>query len=126
MTDGAALDITQSKKESLPAGEKMPLATALAKEAAPLYRELAPSERHELLQRAEEERKAYPEILRKWQETLTPEMIKEENAIRTRRRKLGLSKRKAIKLEGEPKKPLTGYMRWDTRDQLPTFWASRV
>ncbi|KAK4050575.1 hypothetical protein OIO90_005042 [Microbotryomycetes sp. JL221] len=106
-------DFVQSRKESLAPGEKLASVSAMTKEAAPLYRELAPSERHELAQRAEEDRRAYPQILKEWQATLTPEMIKQENAVRLKRRKLGLSKRRPIKLEGEPKKPLSGYMRFN-------------
>ncbi|KAK4052100.1 hypothetical protein OIV83_002394 [Microbotryomycetes sp. JL201] len=105
-------DFVKSRKDSLAPGEKLPTVTALTREAAPLYRDLPPSERHELMQRAEEERRAYPAILKEWQATLTPEMIKEENAVRLKRRRLGLSQKKPIKLEGEPKKPMSGYMRF--------------
>lgn len=37
-------------------------------------------------------------------------MIKEENAVRARRRKLGLSHKANLRLEGEPKKPVTAYI----------------
>ncbi|KAM0787960.1 hypothetical protein ACM66B_006164 [Microbotryomycetes sp. NB124-2] len=113
-------DFVKSRKDNLAPGEKLATVSALTKEAAPLYRDLAPSERHELMQRAEEERRAYPAILKEWQATLTPEMIKEENAVRLKRRRLGLSQKKPIKLEGEPKKPASGYMRFSNEVRAGT------
>lgn len=50
-------------------------------------------------------------MLEAWKKTLTPEMIREENKVRAQRRKLGLSRKKGLKLEGEPKRPVTGFFR---------------
>lgn len=85
--------------------------TQLAGEAAPLYKGLSPEEKAPLVEESQRQRAEYPAILEAWKQSLTPEMIKEENALRSRRRKAGLSTKKGIKLAGEPKKPLTGYMR---------------
>lgn len=38
-------------------------------------------------------------------------MIKEENAVRTRRRKLGLSRKANLRVEGQPKKAVTAFLR---------------
>lgn len=80
-------------------------AVKLAQEAAILYRELAPSERQELERRSQEAKAAYPAIYASWKATLTPEMIKEENSIRKVRKASGLSHKKPLRLEGEPKRP---------------------
>lgn len=91
----------------------MPTATEVAKDAAPAYRSLAPSERQELNEQAQKARDAYPALLEAWKQTLTPQMIREENLIRMNRRKAGKKGRKSvlIKIEGEPKRPASGYMR---------------
>ncbi|GAA5851048.1 hypothetical protein JCM8547_009163 [Rhodosporidiobolus lusitaniae] len=82
----------------------------LTKEAQPVYRSLPEAERAALQARYDEQRREYPAILEAWQATLTPEMIKEENLVRARRRKLGLSTRKGLKLPLEPKRPLTPFI----------------
>lgn len=116
----------QQRKEDLAQGEKLPTVTELTKEAAPLYRELAPSERQDLNEEAQRAREAYPAILAAWTASLTPEMIREENKVRLQRRrqgKKGISTLR-IKLEGEPKRPASGYMRYVTvahADRPPLF-----
>lgn len=83
----------------------------ITQEAAPRYNALSTYEKEQLLSRVAEEREQYPALLKAWMDTLTPEMIKDENLLRYRRRKAGLSNRKNLKLAGEPKSPLTPYMR---------------
>ena len=85
---------------------------SLTREAAPQYHALGAEERAQLLMRVQEAREAYPATLKAWKDSLTPEMIKEENLVRFRRRKLGLSNARKLRLDGEPKRPLTGFMRY--------------
>lgn len=106
-TDGCVA--SQDKKASLAEGEKLESVSALTQVAKPAYQELSAEDKAALQERAEEQRRAYPAILDAWKKTLTPADIREENAVRTRRRKLGLSHKANLRLEGEPKKPMTPY-----------------
>ena len=99
----------QQRADATP-GEKLPSAAALAKVAAPLYRDLDPSAKAELVAKSTVQRDAYPDILAAYTASLSPAQIKEENAIRSRRRKAGLSNKRNLKIPGAPKRPLTGYM----------------
>ena len=83
----------------------------LTQEAAPQYRALDDEARHALQQRYQAARDAYPAILDAWQKTLTPEMIRRENTVRANRRKAGLSRKRALRIDGEPKKPITPFFR---------------
>ncbi|GAA5979015.1 hypothetical protein JCM10908_002774 [Rhodotorula pacifica] len=100
------------KKRSLAPGEKLPTVTTLTQEAAPQYRSLDEEAKHSLQQRYQAARDAYPAILDAWQKTLTPEMIRRENTVRANRRKAGLSRKRALRLDGEPKKPITPFFRF--------------
>ncbi|GJN87883.1 hypothetical protein Rhopal_000838-T1 [Rhodotorula paludigena] len=102
-------DFIADKKASLAEGEKLASVSALTQVAKPAYQELSAEDKAALQERAEEQRRAYPAILDAWKKTLTPADIREENAVRTRRRKLGLSRKANLRLEGEPKKPMTPY-----------------
>ncbi|GAA5831296.1 hypothetical protein JCM11251_007825 [Rhodosporidiobolus azoricus] len=107
-------DFLAERKASLSPGEKLSL-TALVKEAHPIYLALPSSEKEALKARVEERKKEYPAILEAWKATLTPEMIREENLVRANRKKAGLSRKKPLKLEGEPKRPQTGFLRFSTK-----------
>ena len=89
----------------------MPTATALATEAAPVYRALAPTELVTLAERFAEEKAAYPAKYAEWMQSLTPQMIKDENAVRFRRRKLGLGRAKNLRFVGEPTRPLSAFFK---------------
>lgn len=99
----------QERKRSLATGEKIGSLAELTQQAGQEYGQLDPSVKSELQERAEIQRAAYPAILEEWKKTLTPEMIKEENTVRATRRKLGLSRKANLKLDGEPKRPKTAY-----------------
>ncbi|BGP13280.1 hypothetical protein JCM10213_004950 [Rhodosporidiobolus nylandii] len=103
-------DFLAERKASDPS-QKISVA-ALTKEAKPVYDALSEEERQKLKDRAQEQREAYPALLEAWKATLTPEMIREENAVRAYRKKMGLSRKKPLKIEGEPKRPITGFMRF--------------
>ncbi|TKA57205.1 hypothetical protein B0A53_01161 [Rhodotorula sp. CCFEE 5036] len=100
------------KKRSLAPGEKLATVPILTQEAAPQYRALDDEARHALQQRYQAARDAYPAILDAWQKTLTPEMIRQENTVRANRRKAGLSRKRALRIDGEPKRPITPYFRF--------------
>ncbi len=102
----------QERRASATPGEKLPSAPAMAKDAAPLYRALDPTAKAALLEKANEQRAAYPDILAAYLASLSPAQIKAENVIRTRRRKAGLSTKRNIAVPGAPKRPLTGYMQF--------------
>lgn len=54
-------------------------------------------------------------------------MIKEENAVRTRRRKLGLSRKANLRVEGQPKKAVTAFLRCVVGPLTsPRFCAARA
>lgn len=101
----------QEKKRTLAPGEKLATVPILTQEAAPQYRALDDEARHALQQRYQAARDAYPAILDAWQKTLTPDMIRQENAVRANRRKAGLSRKRALRIDGEPKKPITPFFR---------------
>lgn len=113
--------LSQERRAELAPGEKLPSVSALFKEAAPKYHELAAHERAELAAKADEQRASYPDILAAYMASLTPGQIKEENVLRTRRRKAGLSHKGNLRIPGAPKQPLTGFMRFstETREQRP-------
>ncbi|GAA5936871.1 uncharacterized protein JCM15063_000086 [Sporobolomyces koalae] len=96
-------------KRNLGPGEKLASVTELAKSAGAEYATLGSASKAELQHRADEQRAAYPAILEAWKKTLTPEMIREENVVRANRRKLGLSRKHNLKMDGEPKRPRTAY-----------------
>ncbi|GAA5871154.1 hypothetical protein JCM16303_001708 [Sporobolomyces ruberrimus] len=102
-------DFINERKRSLGPGEKIGSLSELTKTAGQEYSQLDSSSKSELQRRADEERAAYPAILEAWKAKLTPEMIREENTVRTNRRKLGLSRKSNLKIEGEPKRPKTAY-----------------
>lgn len=83
----------------------------LTREAAPKYHELSSDERAALSRRAEQQKEAWPAIYEEWKRSLTPEMIREENLVRQRRRKLGLAHKRNLRLPDEPKRPLTAFLR---------------
>lgn len=101
---------SQERKASAGPDDKLPSAAVLAKEAAPLYRALDPATKADLIEKSDAQRAAYPDILAAYTASLSPAQIKEENAIRSRRRKAGLSNRRNLRVPGAPKRPLTGYM----------------
>ncbi|BGP37164.1 hypothetical protein JCM10450v2_001070 [Rhodotorula kratochvilovae] len=103
-------DFVAEKKRTLAEGEKLATVAVLVKEATPLYQSLSAEEKAALQARSEEQRKAYPAILDAWKKTLTPEMIHEENLVRARKRRLGLSHKANLRIEGEPKRPSTPYL----------------
>ncbi|KAK4691838.1 hypothetical protein P7C70_g9258, partial [Phenoliferia sp. Uapishka_3] len=105
-------DFIAEKKATKTPGEKLPSATSFSALAAPLYRSLSHSDRAALLVRCQEAKDAFPAKYEAWKASLTPEMIKEENAIRFKRRKLGLSHKSNLRVEGEPKRPLSSYFRF--------------
>ncbi|GAA5902858.1 hypothetical protein JCM8208_006495 [Rhodotorula glutinis] len=107
-------DFIADKKRSLADGEKLASVSLLVKDATPLYQALSSEDKAALHERSEEQRRAYPDILAAWKATLTPDMIKEENAVRTRRRKLGLSRKANLRVEGQPKKAVTAFLRFAT------------
>ena len=107
---------SQKHSTTTSSGEKV-TAAVLSSRAAPEYRALSSSERAVYERQAADERAAYPDKLSAWMKTLTPEMIREENAIRARRRKAKLSNKRSLKLEGTPKRPLSAFMRF----VLPIF-----
>lgn len=84
----------------------------MATEAAPLYRALAPNEVATLAERFAEEKAAYPAKYAEWMKSLTPEMIKAENTVRFRRRKLGLGRARNLRPVGEPVRPLSAFFKW--------------
>lgn len=84
----------------------------MAAEAAPLYRALDEEAKRILATRQQAEKDAYPTVYATWLASLTVDMIKEENLIRFRRRKLGLGHKRNLKMEGEPKRPASGYFRF--------------
>ncbi|GAA5860432.1 hypothetical protein JCM3774_000417 [Rhodotorula dairenensis] len=100
------------KKRSLAPGEKLPTVTTMTKDAAPQYRALDDAAREALHARYQAARDAYPAILDAWQKTLTPDLIRRENAVRANRRKAGLSRKRALRIDGEPKKPITPFFRF--------------
>jgi hypothetical protein len=101
----------QSQKAALAEGVQSPAVVVLAKQAAPLYRDLSEEAKRTLTSRHQAEKDAYPAVYATWLASLTPDMIKEENTIRFRRRKLGLGHKKNLRAEGEPKRPVSGYFR---------------
>lgn len=106
----------QERRTELTAeGAKIPSHAALFKEAAPLYQSLPQSERESLQAQADQQRANYPATLNEWLESLTPSQIKEENLLRSRRRKAGKSHRANLKVPGAPKAPLTGFMRFSVQ-----------
>ncbi|GAA5901863.1 uncharacterized protein JCM6883_000420 [Sporobolomyces salmoneus] len=102
-------DYIADRKRNLASGEKIASLPELTKAAGAEYANVDASTKAELQARADEQRAAYPAILEEWKKSLTPEMIKEENAVRANRRKLGLSRKTNLKLEGEPKRPKTAF-----------------
>ncbi|GAA6000768.1 hypothetical protein JCM10207_004650 [Rhodosporidiobolus poonsookiae] len=104
-------DFINEKKASLAPGEKISV-SAMSHEAGPLYHALDSAAKEQLKARFDEQKREYPAILDAWKATLTPEMIREENVVRANRRRLGLSIKKGLKIEGEPKRPITGYLRF--------------
>ncbi|GAA6030136.1 hypothetical protein JCM8097_009279 [Rhodosporidiobolus ruineniae] len=115
-------DYLAEHKANVVPGTKVSL-TELVKEATPKYQSLSEDDKAALKARAEEQKRDYPAILEAWKQTLTPEMIREENVVRANRRKLGLSKKRALKIEGEPKRPITGFFRFsqELREQGDAF-----
>ncbi|GAA5896907.1 hypothetical protein JCM6882_007304 [Rhodosporidiobolus microsporus] len=107
-------DFVAERKATLAPGEKLSL-TALVKEATPLYQDLSYAEKETLKERVEERKREYPAILEAWKATLTPEMIREENIVRANRKRAGLSRKRPLRLEGEPKRPQTGFLRFSTK-----------
>ncbi|GAA5964466.1 hypothetical protein JCM3765_006290 [Sporobolomyces pararoseus] len=114
-------DYIAARKRELPAGEKIGSLADITKAAGQEYAALDSSTKAELQSRADVQRAAYPAILEEWKKSLTPEMIKEENAVRANRRKLGLSRKANLKMEGEPKRPKTAYFLFlsDQREKGP-------
>uniref|UniRef100_A0A0K3CCX8 BY PROTMAP: gi/342320884/gb/EGU12822.1/ NADP-dependent alcohol dehydrogenase [Rhodotorula glutinis ATCC 204091] n=1 Tax=Rhodotorula toruloides TaxID=5286 RepID=A0A0K3CCX8_RHOTO len=104
----------QERKRSLPAGSKMPTITTLVPEAKAKYAQLSSSELSALDQRVDQARADYERQLAEWQKTLTPEMIREENLVRYRRRRAGLSRKANLHIPGEPKRPMTPFFRFCT------------
>ncbi|KDE08617.1 hypothetical protein MVLG_01079 [Microbotryum lychnidis-dioicae p1A1 Lamole] len=98
-----------------PADGKFPTVAEIARDAAPAYRALSPSDKAELLRTAEEQKAAFAQVLAEWTASLTPEMIREENAIRARRKKMGKSRKGPMKLEGQPKRPPSAYILWTSK-----------
>lgn len=78
---------------------------SLTPAAAEEYRYITPHQKSLLLARLEEAKAAYPATLTAWKATLTPEMIKGENLHKARKRKGVLATKRALKAEGEPKRP---------------------
>ncbi|SCV72457.1 BQ2448_3994 [Microbotryum intermedium] len=105
----------ERKASHNPADGKFPSVVEIARDAAPAYRDLSPSEKAELLRTAEEQKAAFPQVLAEWTASLTPEMIREENAIRARRKKLGKSRKGPMRLEGQPKRPASAYIMWTSK-----------
>ncbi|GAA6009903.1 hypothetical protein JCM11491_000860 [Sporobolomyces phaffii] len=112
-------DFINERKRSLGAGEKLGSLAEVTKTAGAEYQSLDEATKAEYQRRADEQRAAYPAVLEEWKKTLTPEMIKEENAVRANRRKLGLSRKANLKIAGEPKRPKTAYFLFlsEHRDQ---------
>lgn len=81
-----------------------------AQAAATLYKDLPYHERAELEEQVAVKKAEYPGVFEAWKATLTPQMIKEENAVRAYRRKKGLSHKRLLRIEGEPKRPLMPYI----------------
>ncbi|BGP22091.1 high mobility group, HMG1/HMG2 domain containing protein [Rhodotorula toruloides] len=102
----------QERRRSLPAGTKMPTIPTLVPEAKAAYAQLSSSELAALDQRVEQARADYERQLAEWQKTLTPEMIREENLVRSRRRRAGLSRKANLHVPGEPKRPITPFFRF--------------
>ncbi|KAM0749720.1 hypothetical protein T439DRAFT_326598 [Meredithblackwellia eburnea MCA 4105] len=105
-------DCIAAKKSELKEGEKLPSAAAITRTAAPEYRNLAPSAKADLLARFQREKEEFTVKYAEWKANLTPDMIKEENLVRFRRRKLGLSRQANLHATGEPKRPWTPFMRY--------------
>ncbi|BGP29297.1 hypothetical protein JCM10296v2_001035 [Rhodotorula toruloides] len=107
-------EFIQERKASLPAGSKMPTITTIVPEAKAKYAQLSSSELAALEQRVDQARADYERQLAEWQKTLTPEMIREENLVRYRRRRAGLSRKANLHVPGEPKRPITPFFRFCT------------
>ncbi|KAL8291939.1 hypothetical protein RQP46_002197 [Phenoliferia psychrophenolica] len=110
-------DYVSNLKAKLAPGEKLPAVTTLVVEAAPLYRNLSTEDRTALLVRFQAAKDAFPAQYEAWKATLTPQMIKEENVVRTQRRKLNLSSKRNLRIEGEPKRPLSPFFRFSLRER---------
>lgn len=108
---GVRFRTSQDRKRSLAPGEKLPSVTVMTQDAAPRYRSLEGAEKQSLQERYQAARDAYPAVLEEWRQGLTPEMIRRENTVRATRRRLGLSRKRALRIEGEPKRPLTPFFR---------------
>ena len=121
--------LTQERKASLPSGEKMVDLSVYTKEIGERYQSLSASDKAELTRRYDEIRAAYPAKLAAWKETLTPEIIHEENLVRMRRRKLGLYNRKInktmLRLDGEPRRPMGPFVRSVAAPLVPTTTVVR-
>ncbi|CDR37206.1 RHTO0S02e12002g2_1 [Rhodotorula toruloides] len=107
-------EFIQERKASLPAGSKMPTIPTLVPEAKLKYSQLSSAELSALEQRVDQARANYERELAEWQKTLTPEMIREENLVRYRRRRAGLSRKANLHIPGEPKRPMTPFFRFCT------------
>lgn len=105
----AADSRAQSVRKNLAEGEKSPTAATVARTAAPLYRALSGEELAALAARVEAQKETYRSVYHDWISSLSPSLIKDENLVRYRRRRLGLSGMRNIRREGEPRKPPTAF-----------------
>ncbi|GAA5852620.1 hypothetical protein JCM3766R1_000060, partial [Sporobolomyces carnicolor] len=108
-------DYLADRKRELGSSEKLSNLPEHFRKAAQEYATIDGETKAELQRRADAERAAYPDILDEWKKTLTPEMIKQENAVRANRRKLGLSRKPNMRVEGEPKRPATAFMLYSSQ-----------
>ncbi|KAI5477093.1 hypothetical protein MNV49_006892 [Pseudohyphozyma bogoriensis] len=93
-------------------GDKPLTATEIAKLAGPVYRDLSSTEKADLAERVAQLKAEFPAKYDEWLASLSPEDIKEENALRRRKRKSGIKGKatKALKPSDAPKRPLSAYL----------------
>ncbi|KAG8882632.1 hypothetical protein FRB97_007978 [Tulasnella sp. 331] len=88
--------------------EKMNVAN-IARDAAVAYKSITAAENDGLNAQVKKGKAEYTRELKRWERTLTPEDIKNENAFRTAQRRAGQSRKSNMKDPNAPKKPMSPY-----------------
>lgn len=99
--------LNEAKAKTQP-GEKLNVAH-IAKEAGTAYANLDAEQKKLYGEKAKIAREEYQKELAKWQLTLTPEDVRQENAFRASQRKAGKSRKGNLKDPNAPRKPLSAY-----------------
>ncbi|KAG9015832.1 exp1-like protein [Tulasnella sp. JGI-2019a] len=81
----------------------------IARDAAAAYKTITLKEDDDLTAQVKKAKAEYARELKKWERTLTPEDIKNENAFRAAQRRAGQSRKSNMKDPNAPKKPMSPY-----------------